>query len=441
MITLSPTPPQDSPVAHLKGIFPDFDEAVIISVLESVDNDQDRALDVLLGMNDPTYVPSAPSPAIQSQHPHQQQPDLTQEDLDAQLARRLASEEEEAARAWSSDRQPGWGGVPPSQQQHQQQASYQAYQPRRSSDRDSGSWTDWRTGQHRTSQPPGQGQRDTMAEFQEGFYKIAETGKRTFSTIVSKVKAKMQEFDQGSGLGLGNASTNAYSAHDPNLQSTPAQGYTHSSPYSAGRSTTSWSGGQPRSNTYASASPTFAPPIPPIDTRPNTRTRTPTPPVVRGYDLSDPAEGGVSPRAHTPPPPFPSEHITMGSSGAEGEPPLSALPTSPDHAPPGAFPLRSGSPTPFTASSQPRGSTSGPGAVPVSGLLPSSGPQGAEGTVPRSNVEFSKLGLLPKRPVSLVRPLSPPAAAAGGRSYAPAQRKESSYDELEYVENPFEDQH
>lgn len=422
-------PQQDSPVAHLKGIFPDFDEAVIISVLESVNNDQDRALDVLLGMNDPTYVPAAPSSNIQP--PQQRRQGLTQEESDEQLARRLAFEEEEAARAVSSERQPGWGGVPPAQQ-HRQQASYQAYQPRRSSDRGPGSWNDWRTEQDRTPQYPGQGQRDTMAEFQEGFYKIAETGKKTFNTIYSKFKAKMQEFDQGGGPVSGSTSTSAYGAHDLGLQGTPAQGYTHSSSYGAGRTASpSWNGGQPHANMY-----TPAPPIPPIDTRSDTRTG--TPPAVRGYDLSDPGEGGASPQSHTPPPPFPSENTTTRSLRAEGETLPSALPVSPDHALPGAFPLTSGSPTPFTSS--PRSSTSGPGPVPVSGLVPNSGPQGAGGTAARSNVEFSKLGLLPKRPVSLVRPLSPPAAAAGGRN-APAQRKESSDDELEYVENPFEDRH
>lgn len=428
MITLSPMPQQDSPAAHLMGIFPDFDEAVIISVLESVNNDQDRALDVLLGMNDPTYVPATPPSTIQ---PPQQRPGPTQEDLDEQLARRLAFEEEEAARAVSSERQPGWGGVSPPQQ-HQQQASYQAYQPRRSNDRGPGSWNGWRTEQDRTSQYPGQGQRDTMAEFQEGFYKIAETGKKTLSTLVSKVKAKMQEFDQGGGPVSGSTSTSAYDAHDLSLQGTPAQGYTHSSSYGAGGTASpSWNGGQPRTSMY-----TPAPPIPPIDTRPNTSTG--TPPAVRGYDLSDPAEGGVSPRNHTPPPPFPDENTTTRSLRAEGETLPSALSVSPDHALPGAFPLTSGNPTPFTSS--PRSSTSGPGPVPVSGLVPISGPQGAGGTAARSNVEFSKLGLLPKRPVSLVRPLSPPAAAAGGRN-ASTQRKESSDDELEYVENPFEDRH
>jgi len=38
-----------------------------------------------------------------------------------------------------------------------------------------------------------------------------------------------------------------------------------------------------------------------------------------------------------------------------------------------------------------------------------------------------KLGLLPKRPVSLLQPLTPPA------------RKPSEDEELEYAENPFEE--
>jgi hypothetical protein len=39
----------------------------------------------------------------------------------------------------------------------------------------------------------------------------------------------------------------------------------------------------------------------------------------------------------------------------------------------------------------------------------------------------AKLGLLPKRPVSLLQPVPPPA------------RKDSEDEDLEYVENPFED--
>jgi len=203
MITLSPpsaqTPPpsdalrvghdadSDPRIASLKGMFPDFDAAVMyvdvhpisaptyplgsLSVFESVDNDQDRALDILLGMNDPTYISSTVPPSTASQ-----QPGPTQEDLDEQLARRLALEEEQAARAWSADRQPGWGH-PMSPSQDQQQAGYQTYQPRRGSGRGwgSSSWGNWSDAQGQTTQSQGQGgQRDTMAEFQEGFNKIAE---------------------------------------------------------------------------------------------------------------------------------------------------------------------------------------------------------------------------------------------------------------------------
>ena len=170
----------DPRIASLKSMFPDFDAAVMyvdvypssaptyppgsLSVLESVDNDEDRALDVLLGMNDPTYISSAAPPPTA-----QPQPDPTQQDLDEQLARRLALEEEQAAGAWSADRQPG--------RDHQQQAGYQAYQPRSGSGRGwgSSSWGSWGGAQSQTAQSQGQGgQRDTMAEFQEGFNKIAE---------------------------------------------------------------------------------------------------------------------------------------------------------------------------------------------------------------------------------------------------------------------------
>ena len=48
--------PANPAVALLKGMFPDFDDAVLQSVLESVNWNQDAAIDVLLGMSDPSYV-------------------------------------------------------------------------------------------------------------------------------------------------------------------------------------------------------------------------------------------------------------------------------------------------------------------------------------------------------------------------------------------------
>ncbi|KAG1715771.1 hypothetical protein ID866_1395 [Astraeus odoratus] len=480
MITLSPpstqTPPpeptgtehgteSDPRIANLKGMFPDFDDAVILSVLESVNHDEERALDVLLGMNDPTYTSAAAAPpSAHSVQQQQHQPGLTQEDLDEQLARRLAFEEEQAAGAWSAQREPGWGNQLP-QHPPQQQAGYQTYQPRRNGGR---GWDSWNGSQGQAPQQQGHGgQRDTMAEFQDGFNKIAEcevfieyihpstnctlpspypAGKRTFNSIVSKVKAKMQEFDQGGGFGSGSSAAQA--ASGPNSQAlggSSAQDYGYAPTYGAGRTTnTSWSAGQPRTNTYAYAPPAVAPPVPIIDTHPNSYTRTPSPPAVRGYDLSDHDE---DPPEHPTIPKDNSANLASERervSGAAGGPP-----SSPTVSLPGAFPLISGTlasaPSP-PSSSQRSGSGSGPGPVPVSSLAPNSGSQGSTGSAPRSNVDFSKLGLLPKRPVSLGRPLSPPATntAPGGHasgSSAPARIRQESDDELEYVENPFEDRH
>lgn len=50
--------PVNPAVAQLKSMFPDFDDIVLQSVLDSVNGDQDAAVDLLLGMSDPSYVPT-----------------------------------------------------------------------------------------------------------------------------------------------------------------------------------------------------------------------------------------------------------------------------------------------------------------------------------------------------------------------------------------------
>ena len=50
-------PHLDPTVAVLQGMFPDFDSSLLQSVLESVGGDQERAIDILLGMSDPSYKP------------------------------------------------------------------------------------------------------------------------------------------------------------------------------------------------------------------------------------------------------------------------------------------------------------------------------------------------------------------------------------------------
>ncbi|KAF9236360.1 hypothetical protein BU15DRAFT_77075 [Melanogaster broomeanus] len=130
------------------------DPRVALSVLESTDNDQDRALDILLGMNDPSYTPPVP-PKSQHQHQHQYQSApssdsqrASQEELDEQLARRLALEEEQtAARSWG----PQNAGSEP---------AYQSYQSRRggSGGGGGGGWGD----------QPGQGQGQWQGQGQAG---------------------------------------------------------------------------------------------------------------------------------------------------------------------------------------------------------------------------------------------------------------------------------
>ncbi|KAF7315864.1 CUE domain-containing protein [Mycena indigotica] len=158
----------DERLGGLRAMFPDFDDSLLQSVLDSVNGNTDRAIDALLGMSDPDYQseqPQAPPPMPTQSH----------EELDAQLARSLAMEDERERSAW-----------PP---QHQQQGRPEP--PRRPSD--------------------GQ-ERDTMQEITQQFNKIAESGRRTFGTFFNKVKAKIQELDQpgDSNVGYGNPNENPY---------------------------------------------------------------------------------------------------------------------------------------------------------------------------------------------------------------------------------------
>ncbi|KAG5715347.1 hypothetical protein E4T56_gene17101, partial [Termitomyces sp. T112] len=54
--TSSPSSHEKDPrIASLHALFPDYDDLILYSVLDSVNGDQDRAIDALLGMSDPEY--------------------------------------------------------------------------------------------------------------------------------------------------------------------------------------------------------------------------------------------------------------------------------------------------------------------------------------------------------------------------------------------------
>jgi len=242
----------------------------------------------------------------------------------------------------------------------------------------------------------GQGERDTMTEFQEQFTRIAETGKKTFGAFVSKVKAKIQEFEKpntdASGSGVqptwGSASTASY--YDPNpTQQPPQPGY----------------------QAYHGHHPGTTPSGPPASTPANTAISQP----AAFYDPNP------SPQPLSPPTQYGSPDLSekkQSSMALEGYD-VTPLPSASDAAAPA-----SGS----ASGSQPAQSTT---AEASSGGFAASGPP--RGPSLANPIDGGKLGLLPKRPISLIR--DPPQT----QSQPAQQRHPDDDDDLEYAESPFDD--
>ncbi|KAK7043722.1 hypothetical protein VNI00_008334 [Paramarasmius palmivorus] len=299
-------PPSNPQIAGLKAMFPDFDDAILQSVLESARGNQDQAIDTLLGMSDPDYRSDArPQPESNSQ-----------EELDEQFARSLYMQEQD-------------------EHQRYQQAQWEAQQrpaPAR-----------------RSSQNAGGG--DMMADVQDQFSRIAETGKKTFGNIMSKVRAKISEFDQqrqgqASGThptygGAGGDTLPYDSVQNPN----PNQQYQQYRPH------------QPPSQAQQPA-------------------------------FYDPNPQSSSPTIQTPTQGFTTPAVASETQG-------------------------------YNVSSSPPASSAATPRPPATGT--------------GSGIDGGKLGLLPKRPVSLIAQSPPPGEANK------TKRPDDDDDELEYVENPFEE--
>ncbi|KIJ61279.1 hypothetical protein HYDPIDRAFT_116013 [Hydnomerulius pinastri MD-312] len=309
----------------------------------------------------------------------------------------------------------------------------------------------------------------------------------------------MQEFDQGQGWSGSSSSPNApqgqQGGYYPTYASQPGQqgsgAYAQpqqgqQSPqrqptgqaYPARTSSPSWSGGQPRTNTYAFASAPLASPVSgPAAPAPSNMSSSssafaapsgppksssatfvgssgpPAPslsaegqrgdeapksyydPNARGYDLYGGGDGEDEDPFNPPGAFSTSPSNTNTASNAIG-PSANAKDTTPTPMPP---PTSAGSSTYVPPASWNTRASS----PPVSSVQrpPSTG-SGSPG-----GVDFSKLGLLPKRPISLVRPQSPPGRAASSsppfsataHPMARAHSGSEDDDELEYVENPFEE--
>jgi len=273
-------------VAALEAMFPDFEPIILQSVLDSVDGNQDRAIDKLLGMSDPEY-----------KEQHSTHADQTE--LDEAFARNLLIQEQEEENRGRNRRQ---RHAPQEPEPYEQRV----HAP----------------GQGTSGINPG------MQEVAESFNKLAESGRKTFNTLFSKVKAKIQELDQprpdsgppstGNGGGFFSGAPSHQDRHTMMTQALYQQ--------------------------------------PPANTQP-----------VRGYDMT-----------------------------------YQPSPTSAPDQPPTTF-----SPKPDQRS-----------------LSPDITPTSDHSNQQASNIDPAKLGILPKRPVTL------------GDSSPPHRR---STEELEYAENPFED--
>ncbi|KAL1695022.1 hypothetical protein GGG16DRAFT_86703 [Schizophyllum commune] len=290
--------PADPRVAALKAMFPDFDDQILLSVLDSVNGNQDRAIDMLLGMSDPEYKATAAPEA-----PSRPQ---TQEDLDAEFARRLMLEEQEA-----NDR-----------------AAAMYYEQQQSRYASSG-WQPQSGPGGTTNNAPNSGN-DTMSDIQAQVKQFGETAGKTLGSLFSKVKAKIQELDtnnNGGGASGSQASQQQQQQQQAQWAASPNANY---QPYRRSQESSAR-----RSHEAAAAH----------------------------YEDSEP--------------------IRLGSPPAEAGRSSQGYDVSPSPSP---------APRPTSRSSRP--------------------------------IDGGKLGILPKRPVSLVRDPSP--------------KPSDDDDDLEYAENPFE---
>ncbi|THH03058.1 hypothetical protein EW145_g6568 [Phellinidium pouzarii] len=217
-----------------------------------------------------------------------------------------------------------------------------AYQPR-------GQGGPYQGGGQKGGNSQGGSGRDTMTEVQEQFSKIAETGKKTFSSLVTKVKAKMQEFDQ-SRNSSGSSSQSSWGSGTP-------------------------SGAPPGSRSQAYYAPSGPPPPQGQSYAPAGAQRYNSGQQQQGYDAALQAQTVPTPAADA------------AASGFT----VSDTVTTP----------------PLSERIPPRPTSAGP--------------------PPAGNVDPTKIGMLPKRPVSLLGSTPPNAVR-------------DDEDELDYVENPFEEQ-
>ncbi|KAG9120944.1 hypothetical protein FRC07_003308 [Ceratobasidium sp. 392] len=372
----------DPAIASLRSMFPAFDLLVLQSVLEATGGDRDQAIDSLLAMSDPDYAPAQPQPAGGGAPNQGRQP--TQTELDEEFARRLMLEEEQQAH--------GGAWPPQDPQAYQHNVPYQTYQPRRSGEH------------HRPTGSGGGGIGDMANDLQQQFRSFiggaggrgtGSQGQQPYPGQASTGTGVQEQFNKFADTGKKtfNSIFNKVKQkmeefdkqHPPdtqNMNRPPQSGH-----WSNWQAPSPGPAHQPPQHaaTYAqSPAPGAAPPIPAAQS---------PPPAA--------AHGALNSNPYGAPP-----------TNANADANAATLPTSS-----GRWQYQ---PEPGAASAQPQAPATGAGA-----------PE------PKRSIDAARLGLLPKRPVSLMdvnANTRPPAAQAPAASHA--TERDSDEESLEYVDRP-----
>ncbi|KAG8935447.1 hypothetical protein FRC01_000054 [Tulasnella sp. 417] len=375
-VTVEDEPELDPKVMGLLAMFPTFDAGVLQSILEVSGGDEDQAIETLLSMSDPEYKPAA---AV-----HQP---TDQTDLDEQLAHRLHLEEQ--ARADYEARHGASRPVPApgrDSRQHSEGGATGGVDMGAIGAQVKGfitgaaarvSSTGFARGGGGNAQQQGGAvgapSNVNTAEIGRQFNELAETGKKHFNTLLTKVKAKMQEYDMPAGQPGG-------PHQGSNSPQSTGYGTYGQGDHAFGNQTAYGSQSNQRPQQQWYAQPAGIQPQPAINTPPTQQ----QPPSAVGYNID-------------PPTPVVPPKDTLPSTGVSAS---------------GSVPATSG----------------------VLGVNQPGMPQRSsfdQTDAPRATFDTSRLGLKPKRPVSLVG--NNTGTALADNTAPKGKNKADDDDDIEYV--------
>ncbi|GAA6062255.1 hypothetical protein JCM10212_001769 [Sporobolomyces blumeae] len=406
----SPAPSSDPDLVALRALFPSTSDDILDAVLHAHSNNLQAATETLLDMNNPEFKSSTVAHG-----------ELEQVDLDAELARQLAEEDERQYRQRRrAERDHQLANPPPPPPPAP--LTYQAYVPKRRRDQPQspgsgqgsgaaaphGSWVP-PSEQQRQAAPPREDERDELDMLAENFSKLAEQGKKSFGSFMSRMKEQVGKIDEII------QQTASPSMSSPSSEEPPRLPPKSSSSYGSARTGAQWTAPEPlprprdappRTSSIDSgggaASDSVHPERSNVDAARVQRPDSDSPIAVKSYVEREESDGK--------PLPFPEPSNASESAGAKETKETSPAADKTEETTP-------------TAPKDPR-------------------------------KDFSKIGLLPRRSVSLLdddklhrssaaekarSPLGAPTTLERSKASDRTGVDSESDDDLEYVRNPFDE--